>query len=182
MSKTVKRIVIILAVLGIGVYVAMKFMKSQTKQASPEVEQTYTVGDLTAVIHYSRPSKKGREIFGSLVPYGKVWRTGANEATTISFNEPITFGGTAVPAGTYTLWSTPGADQWSVYLNKKMYGWGIDFDGNAMRDPMEDIAAAKVIPKTLTTPVEQLTIGIGPTPPTLIIEWDLTRVEVPLDN
>ncbi|MBP6310831.1 MAG: DUF2911 domain-containing protein [Flavobacteriales bacterium] len=182
MSKTIKRILIIVAVLGVGAYVATKFMKSQTKQASPEVEQTYTVGDLTAVVHYCRPSKKGRVIFGSLVPYGKVWRTGANEATTISFSEPITFGGTAVPAGTYTLWSTPGADQWSVYLNKKMYGWGIDFDGNAMRDPMEDVAVAKVIPKTLTTPAELFTIGIAASPATLVMEWDLTHVEVPLDQ
>ena len=155
-------------------------MKAQTKQASPEVEQTYVVGALTAVVHYSRPGKKGREIFGALVPYGKVWRSGAYEATTITFNEPITFGGTPVPAGTYILLSTPGAEQWSVYLNKKMYGWGIDFDGNAMRDPMEDIAVAKVTPETPTTPVEQLTIEIGPTPPTLVIEWDLTRVHVPL--
>ena len=72
MSKTVKWTVIIAAVLGIGAYVALKFMKVQTKQASPEVEQTYIVGDLTAVLHYSRPSKKGRVIFGSLVPFAKV--------------------------------------------------------------------------------------------------------------
>ena len=182
MSKTVKWTVIIAAVLGIGAYVALKFMKVQTKQASPEVEQTYIVGDLTAVLHYSRPSKKGRVIFGSLVPFGKVWRTGANEASTISFNESITFGGTAVPAGTYTLWTTPGADQWSVYHNKKMYGWGIDFDGNAMRDPLEDVAVAKVTPQTLTTPVELFSISVGGTPATLVLEWDLTRIEVPLDQ
>lgn len=180
MSKTVKWIVIIAAVLGIGGYVATKLLKVQTKQASPEVEQTYIVGDLTAVVHYCRPSKKDRVIFGSLVPYGKVWRTGANEATTISFNNAINFGGTQVPAGTYTLWTTPGASEWSVHLNKKMYGWGIDFDGNAMRDPLEDVATAKVAPKTLDTPVELLTISVGGAPAMLVLEWDHTRAEVPL--
>ena len=80
------------------------------------------------------------------------------------------------------MWTTPGADQWSVYLNKKMYGWGIDFDGNAMRDPLEDVAVAKVTPQTLTTPVELFSISVGGTPATLVLEWDLTRIEVPLDQ
>lgn len=79
---------------------------------------------------YGQPLKKGRVIFGDLVPYGKLWRTGANEATEITFTTNIKIGGTSLPAGTYTLFSIPDKDKWTIILNSELGQWG-DFTYNA---------------------------------------------------
>lgn len=180
MPKFLKWLLIIVLSLVVLAFLGFQVMMSQTKKASPEETVTFTTGGITATVDYSRPSKKGREIFGGLVPYGEVWRTGANEATTLEVDQTVTFGGTAVPAGKYTLWTIPGADEWSVILNGKMYGWGVNWGSGAAREPAADVATAKVVPQILETPVEQLTITVEGEPATLVLQWDRTRVEVPL--
>lgn len=180
MPKLLKRLLIGVAVLGVIAYFGFGYMKSQTKKASPEETVTFVTGGLTTTVNYSRPSKKGRPIFGTLVPYGEVWRTGANEPTTVAFDKAVTFGGTAVPAGKYTLWTVPGPQEWSVILNRAMYGWGVSFGGTASRDAAADVATAKVPVEQLRGTVEQLSIRVEGDVPALVLEWENTRVSVPL--
>ena len=105
--KALKWIGIIIGILAITGYFGWQYMKVQTKMASPEDIVDYKQGDKKLSVFYCRPSKKGREIFGELVPYNEVWRTGANEATTFTTNTTIDFGGAVVEPGTYTLWTIP---------------------------------------------------------------------------
>jgi Protein of unknown function (DUF2911) len=91
---------------------------------SPKSVLTQTIGFTDVTITYSRPAARGRQIFGGLVPYDKVWRTGANEATTISFSDDVTINGQALPKGTYSLHTIPGKDQWTIIFNKVSNQWG----------------------------------------------------------
>ena len=91
---------------------------------SPKCVLTQTVGFTDVTITYSRPSARGRDIFGGLVPYGQVWRTGANEATTIALSDDVTIDGQALPKGTYSLHTIPGKEQWTIIFNKVANQWG----------------------------------------------------------
>jgi hypothetical protein len=98
---------------------------AQDKQPkSPPANVKATVADVDVEIHYSQPSVKGREIWGDLVPYGKVWRTGANEATTISFSQDVMIDGQALPAGKYALFTIPTEDNFTFIFNKEAEQWG----------------------------------------------------------
>jgi len=180
MPKFLKWALIIVITLVVIGFVGFRYMTAQTKKASPEETSAFYLGDLTVEVNYSRPTKKDRAIFGALVPYGKVWRTGANEATTITVNKDILFGTTEVKAGTYTLWTIPGAEEWSVILNNKMYGWGVNFDGEAQRDPMADAAVVKVPVRHLQAPVEKFTIAVEGDPQELTLSWDDVQVGIPI--
>ena len=116
-------------------------------RVSPNAGVMTTVGTTNVTVQYGRPSLKGRTYFeagAALAPSGEVWRTGANEAATITFSSDVTFGGEAVPAGTYALFSIPGADEWTVVLNDTAQQWGaFRYDAAADRvrvtaDPMTD--------------------------------------------
>lgn len=180
MPKFLKWLLIIIVSLVVLAFAGFQVMKSQTKKASPEETVIFNAGGITATVNYSRPSMKGRDIFGGLVPYDKVWRTGANEPTTLEVDKPITFGGTNVPAGKYSLWTIPGASEWSVILNGRMYDWGVNWDNETTRDPSADVATARVVPEVIPTPVEQFTITVEGEPAALVLQWDRTRVAVPL--
>lgn len=93
-------------------------------RTSPHAEVTQKVGTTDVTIEYHRPGVKGRTIFGDLVPYGEVWRTGANNRTTISFSTPVTVGGTELDAGTYGLLTVPGEESWTVILSNVSEAWG----------------------------------------------------------
>jgi len=127
-------------------------------------------------VTYGRPYKKGRDIFGSLEKYGVVYRVGADEATTITFDKDVKFGGAPVKAGTYTLFATPNETEWTIILNSQLGQWGA-FKYNQYKD--KDIAQVKVPVQKLDKVVEQLTISF-PGNNKLRIEWDKTRVDVPL--
>ncbi|MBL0127725.1 MAG: DUF2911 domain-containing protein [Flavobacteriales bacterium] len=185
MSVFWKRTLLGLVVLVVVILAVLRYQKIQTKKASPEETVAFYVGGPEGVqveVDYSRPYKKGRVIFGGLVPFGKVWRTGANEATTFSVNKDITFGGVPVKAGKYTLWTLPGEDAWAVYLNGRMYSWGVDMDGVAQRDPEADIAAVKIPVDTLAEEVEQFRIAVDTDkdPVELTLIWDRTKVAIPI--
>lgn len=181
MPKLLKRILIALVALAAVGLVAFTLMKRETKKHSPEMAYTFYSGDQELIkVNYCSPFKKGREVFGGLVPYGKVWRTGANEATTIELGADLLIGGKPVPKGKYTLWTKPGPEQWEVYINRKMYPWGVDFDGNAQRDPAADVAVITVPVQQLPEVVEQFTIH-GPEDGTeLWLDWDRTRIALTL--
>jgi len=186
MNKAVK---IILWILGILIGLALIFfllvgpmLKKATKKHSPEVTELYDINGLNIEVIYSSPSKKEREIFGTLVPYGEVWRTGANEATTFTSNKDLTIEGKTLPAGEYTLWTIPDEESWQVIFNSKMYGWGVRWqDSKAMREEAYDVVVATGVVSKSITSEENFTISLieGPgSNPILLFAWD--QVVVPL--
>ncbi|MDQ0106391.1 tetratricopeptide (TPR) repeat protein [Chitinophaga terrae (ex Kim and Jung 2007)] len=138
------------------------------------VKQDFALSSIE--LNYSRPQKNGRVIMGDLVPYDKVWRTGANGATTITFGEDISFGGTPVKAGTYGLLTIPGAKQWTVILTKSL-----DVTSPAAYKPENDVARVQVKPVALPFSQESFFIGfdnVKSNSVELDIIWDKTKVPV----
>ena len=128
-------------------------------------------------VSYSRPSAKGRVVFGELEGFGKVWRVGANESTEIRFSKQVTIGGKNIPAGTYGLFAIPEKDKWVVIINKQTDRWGA-----YAYDEAKDVVRVTVPVKPLATVVEALSIVFTPQPSgaNLVIAWDKTSVEVPV--
>jgi hypothetical protein len=126
-------------------------------------------------VAYGQPSKRGRVVFGELLPYGEVWRTGANQATEITFAKDGTFGGKPVKKGTYTLFTIPAAREWTVILNGQLNQFGA-FEYEKHKD--KNVLEVQVPARSAQGVVEKLTIR--PTDTALLIEWDTTRVAVPM--
>ena len=123
-------------------------------------------------VDYSRPSKRGRTIFGDVVPWNTVWRTGANAATQLSTPVDLVIGGQTVPAGKYTLWTLPTPTGWKVIINKQTGQWGTEYH------PEQDLVRVDAKVETLATPLEQMTIAFEGN--ALTIAWDRTKVSVPV--
>jgi hypothetical protein len=142
---------------------------------SPRDTARATLGGADLWVDYGRPQKRGRVIFGNIVPWGVVWRTGANAATQLFTPVALTVGGLAVPAGTYTLWTVPAPTGWTLIINKQHGQWGTVYQAD------QDLGRVELRLERLSQPVEQLTItlesrGAGGV---LAIAWDQTRAEVP---
>lgn len=186
MSKTAKILLwVVGGLLGLALlvfFVLAPILKSSTKKHSPEQTVTYTQDDLTIDLFYCAPSKKDRTIFGDLVPYGEVWRTGANEATTFTSTKDLLIDGQELPAGAYTLWTIPGEETWQVIFNSKMYSWGVRFtDQKAAREPEFDVVTANATVSESISVQEQFSINIVDSEPgsaVMLFAWD--RVVVPL--
>lgn len=165
-----------LAVVLFVAITALNGHAQQLKVPAPSplqtLKQNFGLSEIT--IEYSRPSAKGRVIFGDLVPYGKVWRTGANSATKITFGEDVTLEGKAVTAGTYALYTVPGKDNWEIMLYKDL-----TLGGNVAEYKNEnEVARVKVKPTSLTEKVETFSINVANmTATTAQIEicWENTR-------
>lgn len=121
---------LLIALLGIfSVNLACGQMEDKSKRASPPATVKQKVGEATIVIDYSQPAVKERKIYGELVPYGKVWRTGANEATTFETDKDLMINGKKLPAGKYALFTIPGEDEWTIIFNSEAEQWGaFDYD------------------------------------------------------
>ncbi|NJW53684.1 DUF2911 domain-containing protein [Salinimicrobium oceani] len=158
MMSTLKRTFFGLVILGVVIMTTYIIYKNNTKSFSPEATVEFSSGNLELEVFYNRPYKKGREIFGGLVPYNEVWRTGANEATTFYTSEDILVDGSPLPAGTYTLWTIPGPESWKVIFNSEMYPWGITADKLPSRIPEYDVLTIELPVRKLKNPVEQFTI------------------------
>ena len=146
---------------------------------SPAATYKQRVGITDIQIEYSRPSMKDRVIFGGLVPFDKVWRTGANSATKISFSTAVKLNGSAVPAGEYALFSIPGKTEWTVILNKATGDWG-----SYAYDPKNDVARVKATPIAYPVAIESFTIGLADLrqqSATLYLLWEKTRVPVKVE-
>ena len=144
-----------------------------TPQPSPKSTVTQRVGLTDVTITYSRPGVKNRAIFGTVVPYGKRWRTGANATTSIKFSDDVTIEGKKVPAGEYGLYTIPNATEWTVVLNKSLKQ-GADVDG--FKDE-QDVARFNIKPYKLANKVETFTISFAElTPATANVDmlWDMT--------
>lgn len=147
-------------------------------QASPPATLKQQVGVTDIEISYNRPSMKGRKIFGGLVPYGEIWRTGANTATKITFSTPVKFGGADVPAGTYELFTIPGEHEWTVIVHKNMSQWG-----SYAYDAKNDVARVTAKATTLQTASETFWIDLNEirdTSASLNFTWENTRASVPI--
>lgn len=126
-------------------------------------------------INYGQPSKRNRVIFGSLVPYGEVWRTGANEATEITFNKDAMFAGKPVKAGTYTLFTIPREKEWDIILNSVLKQWGA-YEYEKIKGKNVLVATVPVV--KLDEPVEKLTYNVNGD--AITIEWDQAGVSIPV--
>lgn len=150
----------------------------QTPQASLKAEIEQSVGLTNVDVQYFRPAKKGRLVFGDLVPYGKVWRTGANQNTTVEFNTDTEIGGKTLPAGKYALYTVPKAESWDVIFYKTTDNWGLPKAWNES----DVVLKTSVRPETLTKDVEYFTIAVNPKnndEGTLDVSWEKTIVHVP---
>ncbi len=144
------------------IFVIGPIMKSNTKKHSPEQHITFTQGDLELKVFYCSPSKKGRKIFGELVPYDEVWRTGANEASTFTTNKDLAIDSKTLTRGTYTLWTIPGKKTWEVIFNSEMYDWGVNFtDQKAARLPEHDALVVTVPVSNSLTSTEDFSISFS---------------------
>ena len=166
-------------VLGL---VLVFILRYTTKAHSPEDTITYKQDGLELNVFYNRPHRKEREIFGNLVPYNEVWRTGANEATTFETNRDILVDGSPLKAGKYTLWTIPMENSWKVMFNSKMYPWGINLDEEAYRDPRFDsLVLERPVEKTDSN-LEQFTITFERSGEfvNMVLAWDNTSVSLPI--
>jgi hypothetical protein len=155
------------------ILLAASFTLPSCSQSRKSPHETVEGKDIK--VTYGRPYKKGREIFGGLEKYGKVWRTGADEATEITFAKDMIFGDKPVKAGTYALFTVPDPNEWTIILNSQLGQWGAyDYDKNKDKDVLQ----IKVPARKLDTVVEQLTIRFEGD--NMIIEWDRTQLVVPV--
>lgn len=150
------------------------------KRASPLDSVSFTVGQAEVKVCYGRPSAKGRQVFGGLIPYGQLWRTGANEPTMIHTTGPIKVAGVDLPAGSYSLYTIPGEKEWEIVLNKSTSQWGHESAYTDAVKAQEVTPHGKVKSAPLTTPVEQFTITamqMG-SMAHLTLSWEKTKVEL----
>jgi hypothetical protein len=152
--------------------------QDKSKRPSPPASAECKLADgKTIKSDYSSPRAKGRKIFGGLVPYGQVWRTGANEATTLVTDTDLTIGGKTVPAGSYTIFTVPNEDKWTFIVNKKTAEWGIPYKYESDELLRTDMKVEKLSP-----PMENFTISMHGHGSTcmLHVQWDTTNAVVEL--
>lgn len=182
MNKVLKWFLIILGSLIIIGIAGFQIAKYQTKKHSPAQTVSFQENGYDIKINYCSPFKKDREIFGVLVPYGEVWRTGANEPTSFKTATPLKIQGQTLPAGEYTLWTIPNIDDWQIIFNSGHPGWGVGIDEKASRQPDLDIVNATVASRVNHEIIEQFTIDVSGNPPHLILAWDDVITDLELEN
>ncbi|MDH5367225.1 MAG: DUF2911 domain-containing protein [Cyclobacteriaceae bacterium] len=178
MKKTLIVIGVVIAVLMVvGI-----FLRVSTKSHSPVSTEVFSIDSARIEIVYCRPYKNDREIFGGLEPYGEVWRTGANEATTFSTTVDLKIVDQILPAGKYTLWTIPNETQWEVIFNTEYGQWGVDFSAKANRDATKDQLSVTVPSYQSDNVIEQFTITFEEIEDhiEMILMWDKTTVVVPI--
>ena len=144
MKKTMISKGIFLTLIGILVTSVMYAQMDKSKRASPPETATGTIAGATITINYSSPAVKGRKVWGDLVPFDKVWRLGANEATIFETSKEIKIDGKKLPAGKYSLYAIPGEKEWTFIFNSKTGQWGIKNDGSTTEDPANDVLRVTV--------------------------------------
>lgn len=144
------------------------------KRASPMQSTKATVGDAEISITYSSPSKKGREIYGGLVPFDKIWRTGANEATVFTTSQDIRVNGQDLAAGTYALFTIPGEENWTIIFNKNAKQWGA-YNYDKSQDALRVTAETEEIEETEAFTIEAMDDGH------IYLDWDTTRAVLEIE-
>lgn len=175
-----KKILLISFGLLIVAIVGFFGLRRYTKSFSPEAVAETNMNGAKIKVTYSKPSKKGRLIFGreedkALLPYGKVWRTGANEATIIEIGKDVYLAGTPVKAGTYSLYSIPGQSHWQIILNSDVGQWGTDYnDGKNVVKVDVSIRIRRTVQELFDIYFEEMPSGSN-----MILSWDQTEALVP---
>ena len=163
-------------VIGVGALAALRAaQQDKSKRPSPPASASCDLTGGSIKVDYSSPRAKGRKIFGGVVPYGEVWRAGANEATTFVTSGDVMVGGTHVPAGSYTLFTVPNKDKWALVISKKTGEWGTPYPGAD-----SDFARVDMKASATSAPVENFTIAFDKSGGgcTLRMEWENTRASV----
>lgn len=162
--------------LGAVVFTAAK----QEKRPSPSAQATCKFQDGKGItVAYSSPRMKGRKIFGGLVPFGEVWRFGANEAATFVNTAEVNAGGKSIPAGNYTIFALPKEDMWTLIVSKKTGEWGIPYPGEG-----SDLVRMEMKTSKVGAPVENFTIGFDQAGSscTMHAEWETTQASIRFDE
>ncbi|MEA1786240.1 DUF2911 domain-containing protein [Arenibacter sp. GZD96] len=149
-------------------------------KASPFSQTQQSLGLATITVAYSRPAVKARQIWGALVPYGRIWRVGANESTKFTTDSELYIMGHALPPGTYALYAFPEAEEWTFIFHKNTTHWG---DGRTAYNPDEDAIRVRVVPEKTTTQQENFLISfdrIDHNSMDMILHWDYRRIRVPI--
>lgn len=164
----------VVLVLITAVFVRAQQDKSK-RPSPPATAKCELAGGKSITMDYSSPRLKGRKVGGEIAPFGQVWRTGANEATTFVTTSDVMVGGTHVPAGSYTIFTVPNKDKWTLIISKKTGEWGTDYPGEK-----EDLARIDMKAGTSSAPVENFTISFdkGAKGCTLKLAWDTTTASV----
>jgi hypothetical protein len=174
-----RKAIVIVSVLCLGLIVfavANRAQQDKSKRPSPPAKATLDLGNAQSItVDYSSPRLKGRKLGQELAPFGQIWRTGANEATTFVTTADLTVGGAAVPAGSYTIFTIPAKDKWTLIISKKTGEWGTDYPG-----PSNDLARVDMKVSTLPSPVENFTISFDKSANggSLNMDWETTRASV----
>jgi hypothetical protein len=165
----------LIATLTVAGVVLLAQQDKASRPSPPAKAECKLAGGKAIAIDYSSPRAKGRKIFGSLVPYGQIWRAGANESTTFVVGSDVTVGGKAVPAGNYTIFTIPGEDKWTLVISKKTGEWGTAYPG-----PDNDLARIDMKVKKLSAPVENFTIAFDQAVGSCVLkmEWETTEASV----
>lgn len=153
-------------------------------RASPYDSVTVSIGGEEAKLCYGRPSMRDRDIYGGLVPYDTLWRTGANEPTTIHLPFPAEIAGLQVEPGSYSIYTVPGQDEWEVIVNRSTEQWGIE---SQYTDEIraQEVGRASVPAESVDEPVEMFTISAeeaGAQSAELVLDWETTRVRIPIER
>lgn len=172
MNKILKIVIISVAVLALAFYGFLTFTKSK----SPADTASFNQNGLSVQVDYCRPYKKDRVIFGQLLPYGKVWRTGANEATIFEVKQDVKIADKPLKAGKYTLWTIPNADNWTIVFNSQTGQWGTEYDET------KDVLRVDVPASKLAETVEQFKIDFASAAggSDMVLRWENTEVKVPV--
>jgi hypothetical protein len=176
-----KKVLLIISLLVLVVLGFLAYRIYTTKSHSPEANVEFADGNLQVHVFYNRPFKRGREIFGGLVPFDRVWRTGANEASYLETNQTLNFGGKELKPGKYSLWTIPSSQSWTIILNSEYPSWGVSFDGEPNYKEAADALRVEVPAVLQDKEIEQFTISVEKVDEgyELIFMWDKTLVIVP---
>ncbi len=173
-----KFILTLSALVAIGVF-SVATAQIKTPAASPTAKITQNVGLTDVTVEYSRPSVKGRTIFGGLVPFGEMWRTGANKNTIFTFSAPVKIGGKDLKAGSYSLFTVPGQSEWDIIFYTDTENWGVPQTWDATKEA----ARFKVKSEKMDFNIESFMIDLGDLTNdgfTIGIGWEKTWVNIPV--
>jgi hypothetical protein len=169
----IQRRAFVASALVAALVVPAGLVAAQQKRASPHETVKATIDGANVAISYGRPAMKGRKIFGGLVPYGQVWRTGADEATILETDKALMFGPVHVNPGKISLYSLVDAKSWKLVLNRQVGQWGTEYN------PGQDLARVDMRTEKLAAPVEHFTIAIERNPSgkggLLVMQWETTK-------
>lgn len=167
---------LVLMFAAVCMFSFVRAQDDKSNRPSPAATAAGKVNNANIAIIYSSPSVKGRQIWGSLVPYDKVWRAGANEATVFMTDRDIKVEGKPLAAGKYSLYAIPGEKEWTIIFNSETGQWGIKRDGETSEDISKDVLRVHVKPQTSATPSEQLTYTVDESGFALL--WENLKVPV----